>query len=319
MQQHRTVLLVFILSLLAVCSYAPAKLSYRPITNSNGWYTNPDWSPDGQQALAQFRADGQATEQLVIIQVKGGEQATLPIQDLSAVSLPKWLDDHSLAFLRSKLDLSRVRTDETLFTYDRTRKQESQSAITNLNINDMSWNAAKQQWAISFEASDDHAVLALIDPTSGSATVLYDPPPNSRIENVAWDRSGGDIAYVVVIESDATESDRKWQLEKINVLTQARMTLMDTSTPLSSPTWSPDNAWIAIHTVDSNQQTGYRSQIMLLSSDGSTRRLIESHDSIEPTTLSWSPVEDVMIVTSLGEPGRNALYLLDVSLDQKTR
>ena len=87
----------------------------------------------------------------------------------------------------------------------------------------------------------------------------------------------------------------------------------------SNPTWSTDDKRLAFRVTNRD----YQSQIALLSLDHPEKVFAVDTRGISPVELSWSPVANKLIVTSLNSLGKDSIYIIDLGsaseLEQKVK
>lgn len=174
-----------------------------------------------------------------------------------------------------------------------------------------SWNTSDNRVALSIETSKDHYSLAVYRLESDEMNVLFDPPPNTWVGDVEWGPGGKSIVYTVVTEPSSMEAEKRWSLERIDMDTHERETLLSSSTrTIDNPSWSPDGEWIAIRVIEATAETNYMPTLQLVTPDGSRQQRIDT--SILPVEFDWSS-NNKLAVTTLEQPARNSMFVLKVS------
>ena len=100
----------------------------------------------------------------------------------------------------------------------------------------------------------------------------------------------------------------------IDVVTGETTTLLpQMARGIESPTWSPDNEWIAIKVFGDTPETRYQATILLVSTDGSQQAIeIDAVGSVFPIDIDWS-LDNWLVVSSLDGVGKKTIHTLDLS------
>lgn len=296
--------------LLTACNASSG--GFRRLSTSQGWYEEPKWSADGEKILVQYSPSSTANSEFAVLQVNNGEQSKVPVspETISVRASPNWWLDNTFGFDFTEVNLEggKLFTSQLLVADMTTGKTEL--VLANLSSVKAAWNPETQQIALIQSESQEQYGLYLYDFKSGDLALVHHPPQDQRVDDLAWERNGQRIAYTVVVSYPLTNAHKTGYLETMDLKTRTKTKIFDAAPgSIDSPTWSPDGTWIAARVTDAN----YGSVVLLIRSDGTETRIVESSAAIVPVGLDWAPNSNTLIVTSLGRPGQNDLYLVDLT------
>ena len=286
------------------------------IGSERGWYQSPSWSPSGDQIIFQYRPYDTGKESFVVLNSDGSSWQTLdiPSEKILAASMPQWVNETLILYIQSSINPSTNYISSQLAYYDITNETEVLrglgSSIKNYTV-DRSEN--NFQIALVRRIVNGRDSLMIYDYMHDRFTEIYRAPENASIENVVWDSKGKNLTYTISYRSVDRSQPMTIALENINILSGEREVIWKSIDEpiISSPSWSPDGKWIALRATD--KKAGYRSYLLILSANGDILKQVDFPNAVTPTSIQWSPINNQLVIASLGRPGSNSLYLLDIS------
>lgn len=180
--------------------------------------------------------------------------------------------------------------------------------------------------ATSFPLNRFEIIYADIEP-EGEAASLYQSSGDGSgetplasgdeggFDNLAYDASGGRIAFTRPVMSGGTEQPQIFIAPLADPENAEQLTEMEGGTQVSRLSWSPDGETI----VFSANFTGNDEIWLVNVSDGGLRQLTESLDAsdVEP---SFSPDgRQIVFASDLGSPGFSQIYVMSVDQVDMTR
>ncbi|WCN36398.1 TolB family protein [Aneurinibacillus uraniidurans] len=257
-------------------------LTMSNITYKRGYYNNPVWSPDGEKIA--YNYDGS-------IWIMDSDRS-LPKELLKGDDFDRILNwDKSQEILYCDADPSkRFGWDQRLRRID-IRNLENKILAEDLPIIGKISRNPHQSNELLVSMDDEDWRIYLYDVDSHKKTEIIEGYES------AWSPDGKVMAYadsgVYVYDFVTHTSKLLYKVEKEGDFTQ-------------SLTWSPDGRWIAYRGGPSGEKNG----IYIVPRDGSSPpEHILNYDVAE---LDWSPKGDKIVFSTVGGPGVNEMYVLNV-------
>ena len=155
-------------------------------------------------------------------------------------------------------------------------------------ISSLTWNQNNQ--VVYVKDSEEFDVI-LFDLKTKKEELLF-----RNGHNVQWHPDGKKLGYI---------SDNKIYIYDITDKTKQLIYSSEKENLIDSLTWSPNGQWIAFR--EGNYKKGIGMHVISQNGEGK-EQLIES----DVASLSWSPDGNKIAFTTVGSPGSNDLFLLEV-------
>ena len=308
---------------LANCSRGADRYGVQNVPVPTGAFASPSWSADGQFVVLQFNPKSASVRNNQIVMMnQDGSNFRMLIETVGydlLISSPESWCNNKIGFQRSELlPYGSFPISSTLksINFDGSNEQTVLDAVGEVTL--AAWGSRKCR--VAFETKDTSGLshLMIFDPSSKLTQEVLVLPKNMWFEDIEWSRSGEKIAYTVV-QKLSNRNDIS-HLEVLDINTNARQILTDDSIGITSnPTWSTDDKRLAFRVTNRD----YQSQIALLSLDHPEKVFAVDTRGISPVELSWSPVANKLIVTSLNSLGKDSIYIIDLGsaseLEQKVK
>jgi Tol biopolymer transport system component len=301
-------LLILMMLLLPSCVSANSldKISH----TISGTYKDPSWSPDGKR--------------IAVIYEKFGEDGELWVYDLgtkdwkfvgsqrSSFRNVVWINNDELVFV-DDVDVVGIESfnwTTTVSFYNLNTSIETSHKFNGLVIDmDVSENNEKiaiVRDALSPDVQDVMYGITIFNSRNLTEEILYSPPLDENVDEVAWTPDGKYIAFTVTSANPLeTNRVRVFTLNVMNVETgEIRTLIKDSQMTIESLSWSNDGKNIVARIIDNN----YGSSLGLIAMDGSIG--YADTQATNFVDIAQSPTEDILVLTSLGSPVTNALYFM---------
>lgn len=284
-----------------------------------GVYDYPRWSPDGKYISFVFDGTGDWGPNVWIMNANGSTwrrltkntywQAKVLKKHTYDPDLPEWRNEREITYEQDEktpdapLGASRV----AFYRIDiRGRSPQLFAKGFSFLPFDLSWHPDGDRAAITFSRWNPYSKqngtdIFLFDQKTGKRKLFIQDAGDSR-----WSSDGTRLAYFqdLIQTTDNTKS----QLRVRDVPMGRTRTLWQAPTGSAGEflTWSPDGRWLAFR--KGHYAKGF--VIYIIPSDGSGPpvKIIEG----PVVRLDWSPRGDKFVLTSIGVPGRNSMFLVEV-------
>lgn len=173
------------------------------------------------------------------------------------------------------------------------------------------WDSLNEELVFTSLDSPDQYSLYKWRFLAGKPTVVYLPSHSESVQDIALNQQGTRVAIVCVDRADVWT----YTLKIVNLKDSLQETLVaHDKDGLASPTWSPDGRRIAFIRQPFQVYEGF--DLVFIDVSNGDEFVIKANElGFTPVRIEWSPVGDELLVTSLGLPGSQALYLLELSAD----
>lgn len=253
----------------------------RNLTNDNGTYFGPDWSPDGNQLA--FVAQATAYSNIYIMDANGENRRQLTSDTSTRQSSPDWSPDGQFIVFNSRQSDDDEGTTSEIYVID--INGGNLTRLTNNEVYDHSpkWSPDGQYIAYTSK-QNDRSEIHIMDANGENQRKLLDTPVNHY--GAAWSPDGKTIAFI-------TSADDKYEINLTEVDGSSTQTLLSTTIGIyyAGLSWSPDGRYIA-YVFGSRQAS--RIHVLDVASKASAR--LTNADDYAPV---WSPDGDTAIVDTL--------------------
>jgi Tol biopolymer transport system component len=164
-----------------------------------------------------------------------------------------------------------------------------------------SWSPDGSRIAYERDTSDDSQIF-VVSVSDGESTQVTDEP-GGAVDPGGWTPDGGSIIF-----SALNASATQYAAYSLDLATGETRLIVDDA---STPTLSPDGAWIAFNSWSKEPQV----RLILARSDGSDRRVIGPLDNSEDARQRWSPDSEKIAFVHLDDVGDVTTFVLIVAGD----
>lgn len=286
---------------------------YQPVEIlKDGLINSLSWSDDGERILASFLANDSFKPELIEISASSlvAVQAEYQVESLDILSNPQFWSDSAIVYKLSTYDVD-LRLGASSLYIVREGLSTTENILTFDLIDEFIWHQRNERLVYTALYSPNHYSVYLWDYPIEDPVQIFDPPQQHWVDDIALDSTGTKLLFVMREDRKSLDSlDTILMLELGTDVT--RLIYQNSKDSLVSPTWSPNGKWIAYLRQPYQQYGDF--EVVFIELDGERQIVVTSKElGFIPVEILWSPTSNQMLVKSLGVPGSQGLYMLDLS------
>jgi dipeptidyl aminopeptidase/acylaminoacyl peptidase len=275
----------------------------RELTHGNWRDSSPVWSPDG--ARIAFLSDRDGTNQIHVMWLDTREVAQLTHMERSPSGLRWSPDGKMLAFTIFLEDTS------SLLPVKLPKKPKGANwANPAIIIDRLSWRRDGRG-----PVPKGYSHVFVMDAELGGTPKQLTSGDYSH-NDPQWSADGKKIYFSAIRKPDAEYLLGDSEIYSVDLETLEIETLTDRKGPDRGPTVSPDGKWIAYTGYDDKNYTSHLSNLYLMDSNGSKKRMLAEDLPNSPSNMNWA-VDGSGLYYLMQEKGVSNLYF--VSTEGKTK
>jgi len=253
------------------------------ISQKNSVHSEPTWFHDGSQLAVEI--DGKT---ISIVNLENGEWENIGMNENSYNKAPLTWYQNELSFIDINYDKEFL-IDNSIILWDIRQKKHTKLKEDLPTIYSITRNQYNQ---IIYTKKAEEFEVILYDLKTEKEEILF-----RNGHNVQWHPDGKQVGYI---------SDNKIYVYDLTNKNKQLIYSSGEENLIDSLTWSPNGQWIAFS--EGNYKTG--SGLYVVSPNGESKEQLIEKSNV--ASLSWSPTGKEIAITTIGSPGSNELFLLEV-------
>ncbi len=246
-------------------------------------HSEPTWFHDGSKLAVEING-----KSISILNIENGDWESIGINENSYINAPMAWYQNELSFISINYDKEFLK-DTSIILWDIEQKKQTKLIDDLPPIYSLTRNQYNQ---LVYTKDSEEFDIILFDLETKKEELLF-----RNGYDVQWHPDGKQVGYI---------SDNKIYVYDLTEKTKKLIYSSEAGNIIDSITWSPNGEWMAFR--EGNYKTG--NGLYVISQNGENKEQLIEKSNV--ASLSWSPTGKEIAITTIGSPGSNELYLLEV-------